>query len=72
MSRDDLFIAAAFDPPDAQARYNRWRDANAELLNHLPAEAVRVDTGRAASGEDFVQVWLPKDVLGDVRRVPLS
>lgn len=72
MSGDDLFLAAAFDPPGAQARYNRWRDVNAELLNYLPAEAVRVETGRAISGEDFVKVWLPEDVLGDVRRVPLS
>jgi hypothetical protein len=60
--REDLVIAASFDPPDAHARYARWRELNAELLKGIPPDAVRVDTGRAISGEDFIRVWLPPDV----------
>jgi hypothetical protein len=60
---DELVIAATFDPPDAQARYERWRETNTKLLGELPADAVRVDTGRAISGGTFVRVWLPRSAL---------
>ena len=61
---NDLVIAATFDPPDGQKSYGRWREANAELLNNLPADPVRVDTGRAAWGGTFVRVWLPPHAAG--------
>jgi hypothetical protein len=64
--QNDLVITATFDPPDAQARYQRWRDANRELLEELPPEAVRIDTGRAVPSGTFIRVWLPPDALGRV------
>jgi hypothetical protein len=72
VSHDDLRIAAEFVPPSAHARYERWREVNAELLNELSPDDVRLDVGRASSGGDFVRVWLPPDVLADVRTIPLS
>ncbi len=66
MSREELVIAATFDPPDANARYERWREMNAELIGQLPPEAVRVDIGRALSGGTFFRVWLPPSVANRV------
>jgi hypothetical protein len=62
MTTDDLVIAATFDPPDAQLRYEWWREANERRLAEVAPDRVRVDIGRAVSGADFVRIWLPADV----------
>jgi hypothetical protein len=53
-------VVARFDPPGAQAAARDWRDQHAATLSALPAEAVRIDTGRAVGG-DFVQVSVLDD-----------
>ncbi len=63
---NELVVAATFDPPNAASRYKEWREVNRELLDELPPEAVRIDTGRAADGGTFVRVWLPPDATGRV------
>jgi hypothetical protein len=49
-------IVVRFDPPDAHAAAREWREQNAAALSALPDEAVQIDTGRAVSGGDFVQI----------------
>ena len=49
-------IVARFDPPDAQAASRVWREKNHSALSEIPADAVRIDTGRASDGGDFVQI----------------
>jgi len=49
-------VVVRFDPPDAHAAAREWRELHAAALSALPAEAVRIDTGRAASGGDFVEI----------------
>ena len=49
-------VVARFDPPDAQAAATEWRDRHGAELAALPADAVRIDTGRARDGGDFVQI----------------
>jgi hypothetical protein len=44
-------------PPDAQARYRAWREAN--LDRYGPVAEWEVDLGRAIDGRDFVAVWVP-------------
>jgi hypothetical protein len=48
-------VVARFNPPDAHARARQCREQHASVLSTLPAEAIRIDIGRAAGG-DFVQV----------------
>ena len=48
-------VVARFDPPDAHSRARHWREQHATMLSSLPAEAIRIDTGRAVGG-DFAQV----------------
>jgi hypothetical protein len=49
-------VVARFDPPDAQAAATEWRERNAVKLAALPADAVRIDIGRALGGGDFVEI----------------
>lgn len=49
-------MVARFDPPDAQEAAKEWRQRHAAILDALPADAVRIDTGRALGGGDFVQI----------------
>jgi hypothetical protein len=49
-------IVAQFDPPDAQAAAQEWRQRHAATLAALPADAVRIDTGRALDGSDFGRI----------------
>ena len=48
-------IVAQFEPPNAHAAAREWREQHAAALSGLPAEAIRIDTGRAAGG-DFVRI----------------
>jgi hypothetical protein len=43
-------LVAAFDPPDAAEAFLRWREEHAEALAGVPAEAMRVEYGRAPGG----------------------
>ena len=43
-------LVASFDPPDAQARFARWRERNAKALAAVPAQAMRVEYGRTGVG----------------------
>ena len=49
-------IVAQFDPPCAEAAAQQWRQRHAATLAALPADAVRVDAGRALDGGDFVRI----------------
>jgi hypothetical protein len=49
-------VVARFDPPGAHDDARQWREQHAALLSELPDEAVRIDTGRAVGGGDFVQI----------------
>jgi hypothetical protein len=57
-------LVAVFDPPGAEAAFREWQAANAESLEQVPAEALRVEYGRTGVGL-YVRVrideaWLPK------------
>ena len=43
-------LVASFDPPDAQARFGAWQEANAEALASVPATGLRVEYGRTGAG----------------------
>ena len=43
-------IVASFEAPGASERFNEWRTRNAELLARVPADAYRVEYGRAGAG----------------------
>jgi len=49
-------IVARFDPPDAQADFRAWRGRHDSALSEIPEDAVRIDTGRAPDGGNFVQI----------------
>jgi hypothetical protein len=49
-------VVAHFDPPDAQSQYREWRQKHAASLSAAPDDAIRIDTGRAMDGGDFVRV----------------
>jgi hypothetical protein len=43
-------VVAAFDPPDAAARFARWQADHAEDLAVVPPAAMRVEYGRRGEG----------------------
>jgi hypothetical protein len=43
-------LVASFDPPDAEARFRDWKEANAKMLAGVSAEAMRVEYGRTGAG----------------------
>ena len=43
-------LVASFDPPEADERFRRWREANADALATVPLEALRVEYGRTGAG----------------------
>jgi hypothetical protein len=49
-------LVASFDPPGAADAYRRWREEHAPSLAGVPADAIRVEYGRAAGGGLFVRV----------------
>jgi hypothetical protein len=56
-------LVASFDPPGADDAFRRWRRANAEALDRVPAEALRVEYGRAPEGGLFVRVRIDEEHL---------
>jgi hypothetical protein len=67
VSDGSLVVAATFDPPHAREQYERWRAINSDLLDELPDDDIRIDTGRADTGGDFLRVWLPADAASSAR-----
>jgi hypothetical protein len=55
-------LVARFDPPDAEARFRAWQEANAQALAGVPAEALRVEYGRTGSGL-YVRVRIDESQL---------
>jgi len=49
-------LVASFDPPGAAEAFGRWRAEHAAALAEVPAEAIRVEYGRAPHGGLFVRV----------------
>jgi hypothetical protein len=49
-------LVASFDPPGAAEAFGRWRAEHAAALEDVPAEALRVEYGRAPQGGLFVRV----------------
>lgn len=56
-------LVAAFDPPGADERFRAWRERNAEALASVPAEALRVEYGRASAGGLFVRVRIDESQI---------
>jgi hypothetical protein len=57
-------LVASFDPPDVEARFREWQDANAKALADVPAEAMRVEYGRTGEGL-YVRVRIDESQLPD-------
>jgi hypothetical protein len=49
-------LVASFDPPGAAEAFGRWRAEQSGALAEVPAEALRVEYGRAPQGGLFVRV----------------
>jgi len=56
-------LVASFDPPGAQEAFGRWRAEHAGTLAEVPAEALRVEYGRAPQGGLFVRVRIDEGNL---------
>jgi hypothetical protein len=54
-------LAASFDPPGAAAAFRAWRERNADVLASVPAQALRVEYGRAPAGGLYVRVRIAED-----------
>jgi hypothetical protein len=61
-------LVASFDPPDAAEAFLRWRDAHADALAGVPAEALRVEYGRAPGGGLAVRVRIDEQHVPDALR----
>ena len=48
-------VIVQLEPPDAQAQLAQWRLDNAQALEVVPSESIKIDMGRASCG-DFVRV----------------
>ncbi|MBA2615717.1 MAG: hypothetical protein H0U90_08070 [Actinobacteria bacterium] len=55
-------LVASFAGPGAAGRFAEWRAANGNVLGSLPAEAVRVEYGRAGA-ERLIRVRIEETVL---------
>ncbi len=55
-------LVASFDAPGATERFGAWRARNAEDLARVPAEAYRVEYGRAGAGL-FIRVRIDEEHL---------
>ena len=49
-------LVASFDPPGAAKAFLRWQEEHAAALAGVPAEALRVEYGRAVGGGLLVRV----------------
>jgi hypothetical protein len=56
-------LVASFDPPDAEEAFRRWRAEHSAALAEVPAEAFRVEYGRAPQGGLFVRVRIDEQHL---------
>ena len=56
-------LVAAFDPPGAAEAFRLWRAEHAASLDAVPAEAMRVEYGRAPAGGLFVRVRIDEEHL---------
>ena len=58
-------LVASFDPPDAAEAFLRWQDEHAAALADVPAEAMRVEYGRAVGGGLVVRVRIDEHHVPD-------
>lgn len=63
-------LVASFEPPDAEAAYRRWLEANAGPLSGVSQEAMRVEYGRALGGGTFVRVRIDEAQVPAGLRTP--
>jgi hypothetical protein len=56
-------LVASFEPPGADDAFRRWRDEHADALAGVPAEALRVEYGRALGGGLIVRVRIDEEHL---------
>jgi hypothetical protein len=56
-------LVASFDPPGAGERFREWQAANADVLADVPAEAMRIEYGRALAGGLYVRVRIDESHL---------
>jgi hypothetical protein len=56
-------LVASFDPPRADEAFRRWRSEHESALSQVPAEALRVEYGRAPQGGLFVRVRIDEGHL---------
>ena len=55
-------LVASFEPPNAAARFAQWQETNAQRLESVPAEAMRVEYGRTGEGL-YVRVRIDESQL---------
>ena len=58
-------LVASFDPPGAAEAFLRWQEEHADTLAGVPAEAMRVEYGRALGGGLFVRVRIDEGHVPD-------
>jgi hypothetical protein len=58
-------LVASFEPPGAADAFRTWRQSRADALAAVPAEALRVEYGRAAEGGLFVRVRIDEAHIPD-------
>jgi len=56
-------LVASFDPPGAAEAFRRWQAEHEAALSEVPAEALRVEYGRAPQGGLFVRVRIDEGHL---------
>jgi hypothetical protein len=56
-------LVASFEPPDAGEAFRRWQMEHSSALAEVPAEALRVEYGRAPHGGLFVRVRIDEGHL---------
>jgi hypothetical protein len=49
-------LVASFDPPGADEAFRRWKEEHSDVLEGVPAHALRVEYGRAPAGGLYVRV----------------
>ena len=54
-------VIAAFDGPEAMARYQAWRSTNVALLKQIPQDQMRPEIGATSDGEPFARVRVSED-----------
>jgi hypothetical protein len=55
-------LVASFDPPHAQAGFDRWRSGDGGFLDSLPPDAYRIEYGRTGAGL-YVRVRVDESAL---------